>query len=445
MTKIATSHKAEIRKWEATAMADGKISVAEAKDLKALVGKPTKDDQALLKDLFAHDRFDPAAKKGAVLKAAGLAKGTKVSPAVGTEVAPGVFARKSFSPVNGHTTKLQAYAAARLAGVANAAVVPDQNGRWHAVELTKAMPATGAMNGAVGVTKLDEKAYAALAATARTTTDLATRTDALKQLASAAYGVPMDDVNVMKPGAAPIAGKVNINVDKKDLSGAGRLTAACSCAAHTNFKQGAEPAIEIRADTLATPKQAAATMFHESTHADDFAAAQKVAKAYAAQKPDDAKALDAIDFTRKDSDLSPAELKAKLSALSKFQVWIHDPKNKDLKGMTDVERSKLQGYMTSQTGASEATAYTKTWMQAFASAPKGTSTYDLAGELLTWANGQTSGKIPLSQAGSQEWKADLDAFYAKLTPDDQTRFKDALAYVQTRNPKAQIADYTPPD
>ncbi len=381
MTQI-TSHTAEIRKWEAGALADGQIDAKDIQDLAKITGKKgkdaSKDDKALLKDIFVHDRFDPAVTKD-FFTTTGVDKKTKASPVLGTEVAKDVFAKQDLGPANGFTTKLQAIAAARMANTQNVAVVPDKDGRWHAVETNKPMNVPFGMNKAEWVVKIDDAAYAALAKTARTSTDLDTRNGALQQMAAAAYGVSLDDVKVLKAGEAPVAGKINVN-PTKDLTGAGRITAACSCAAHTNFKADAPTAIEIAPSALETPQKAASTMFHEQTHADDYAKAQDLYDAYAKKHPKEAKALNDLDFTKTPTD--PKEIKARAETISAFQTWALDKKN--LGKNSVAEQQKLVGYMTGRTGGSEATAYTKTWMQAFENAKPGTRTLDLAGELLTW-------------------------------------------------------------
>ncbi|MBL8956140.1 MAG: hypothetical protein JNK82_35530 [Myxococcaceae bacterium] len=439
---------ADLRKWETGALENGAINAADVDALKKLIGseKLGADEQATLKDILQHDAFESKAVRSKVQ----FASTEKPSPVLGKEVANGVFVKQSYSPVEGHRTKEQALAAARMSGADNAMAVKDRDGRWHAVAATKPVKAEAAKAGVATLHDCPPAAYASMHKAAMAETDFAKKEAQLKKLASITYGVPEDDIKVLKVGDAPEAGKINISLDK-DMQGAGQLTSGCNCGkSHENFNAGDKDkkyAVTVRADQLADPKKAAGVMFHELTHAEDYRRAQDVYAAYAKANPKGAEALSKLDFASR-GDWQQHETMAAAKPQSDLQKWVLTSKDPALSKLSEAEKMKAIGYITNQHGATEATAYTKSFMQEFRASVKelGSQTepgakvnggkdrldyWDkLGGQLTTWASAQKRGSVALSTASLADIKKELKAFYATLTPDEQKRFGEVMTYIK---------------
>lgn len=454
MSKITSS---DVRSWETKALADdGVITTKEAGDLKKLIGtdKLGANEKALLKDIVQHDRFESKAKT-AVLKLAGATK-LESSPVLGKEVAKGVFVQQSFSPVKGHRTQEQALAAARMSGAQNTLAVKDSAGRWHAVAATKSVSEKDAMKGVATLHDCPPAAFKDLYDRAAAATG-----DEKKQLftklAAITYGVPESQINVMtKDTDKPVKGQININA-AGTMQGAGQITSGCSCGkAHENFKPGSNDyAIQVKSDQLADPKKAAGVMFHELSHADDYLAAQKVFAAYQKAEPAKAAALQKADFSDRNALGGDA-----IAAEEHLQKWIHGSKDKAVSSLSLPEKWKLQGYLTGNGGATESTAYTRSFAQEFRAIVKemdgvkepadkksqaNLEYWDkLGGQLITYASGQAGRRIPKAEGQKSQVETELRAFYATLTPKEQDRFKEVMTHIQARYPKSQVAELSIP-
>lgn len=457
MSKITS---ADFRKWETAALADGVIKADEVKGLKTLIGtqKLGADEKATLKDIVAHDRFESKSVRGDTLKLAGATK-LESSPVLGKEVANGVFVQKSFSPVNGHRTKEQALAAARMSGGENLVAVEDKAGRWHAASAAKPVSKEDAKSGVATLHDCPPAAYKSLYDRAMAATG-DEKTQLLTKLAALTYGVPEKDIKVMRNGDKPEAGKINVNLETDSqgnakMDGAGQITSGCNCGgSHDNFKPGSDAyAIQVRADQLADPKKAAGVMFHELSHADDYLQAQMVFDEFKKADAAGAAHLEKADFK---NDLNGVHAVKGEAAL---QTWLHGATKGPAGKLSTADKWKAQGYLTGKGGATEAIAYSQSFAQEFRDivktmdgkaeptdkkSPEYLEYWDkLGGQLRTWAEAQKTSVGPIGGQSSKV-ENELKAFYATLTPDEQKRFTEVLNHIKSRYPTSDVAKLTVP-
>lgn len=186
----------KLRSMETDALKkDGKIDGKEAMDIAKVA--TTKEERAVVTDMFAHDKFEVSKKERNELE---KMLGVKTLPAphslVGTSI-PGVkgaFVQRTLGDGMGYESKHHAIAVARAAGLDNAIVV-QTSGKWHAVETNIAAPGAGGKAGnvkdALHIGKLDQAKFDDLKAKVNDATG-SDRIRAWQELASYALGVPKD-------------------------------------------------------------------------------------------------------------------------------------------------------------------------------------------------------------------------------------------------------------
>jgi hypothetical protein len=255
-----------LRSMEADALkSNGEISAEEAK--KIAEAATTKEERAVVADMFAHDKFEVSKKQLTDLeKMLQVDSLPKRDPLVGTSV-PGVkgaFIQRTLGDSKGYESKHHAIAVARAAGLDNAIVVQDAAGKWHAAEASTA--ATGATGKAgnikdvLHVGKLDQAKFKDLKAKVDNATTAADKVAAWQELASYTLGVPKNEINVIGKGDAPAAGKVNINLSP-DFDPEGRVP---------GFDPKKPDLVELGPKAFDRPANAVATLAHEEIHASHY-------------------------------------------------------------------------------------------------------------------------------------------------------------------------------
>ena len=192
-----------------------------------------------------------------------------------------VWAVREVGPPAGFASRERATAAARIAGVEPAAVVKGRDDRWHVVQTSANLyaglqaasdnAAVRELHGLPSAARIGEVA----AEVARLQADGKTveADDRRRELAVLVLGT--DSVRTGLGGSDRKAGVVNLVAG---LGARGRHGAAGTL--DDTFQPGRESAIELDAGLLADPRQAAAVLFHETEHKEDYLLADRWARQY---------------------------------------------------------------------------------------------------------------------------------------------------------------------
>ena len=189
--------------------------------------------------------------------------------------------KRELGTLGGYDDRLQAVAAARLAGIDPAAVGRDTTGRWHAFELTGDFhgatyaPAAGAaLTEVVGL-----PSAAGIAAQQTTVATLKAHTGdvaaqlnaATKDLYALILGVDGGEVLLNRSSFDRKAGKINVTTALTGKLGAhGRESRQ-----DESFEPGAKSAFELSPNAFTTPARAQAVLFHEVSHLKDYELTQR--------------------------------------------------------------------------------------------------------------------------------------------------------------------------
>jgi hypothetical protein len=263
-----------LRKAESAALADGRLSAEEATTLAK--SATTREEKAVVAEMFAHDAFEPKVDKKQLAKLLGVQALPKQDALAGAELPgqKGVFIRRTLGETGGYETKNHALAVARAVGSDKAMVVEGKDGRWHAVETNvpgaSAGGGTGKVMSAVLVGKLDPAKYETLRQAA-----MGSRSEGdWKKFASYALGVPEGEIHVIGKGDTPSSTGVNINLSP-DFNAEGRAA---------NFDPKQPPWVQLGPAAFDRPANAAATLAHEEVHASHRRQALELYKQYEGSK-----------------------------------------------------------------------------------------------------------------------------------------------------------------
>jgi hypothetical protein len=426
------SSRARIDKKAAEAL------VAELKTTK----EPAELDQskAVLRDMLAHDAFEPGARAMIQEKVgksaeksglAGLELGKTSQP--GTAARVNVSVAKELGPPGGFRDKFQAIGVARASGLANTAVVK-VGGSWHPVQTNIAIPkgftADKKAGDVTGVPPplsktdyetLQKKAAAALSAAKEPNFDtpmgkVAKAPEMVKAqmmaaeaeytaLAAAALGVSPTDINVL-PANSLNPDKINLMLDFP------KVTPNCKCAGHDNAgaffgnKNGtvdllsSEPGARARAphgivfgpDPFTDQVKAAGVLAHEGTH-------------------------------KMEHDLGD-QLKAQFDGNPKAQkktFGIFVTAQNDAKKITLSERDSIheQTHTNGDTGQSEGAAYLEELIATLASSPAGDKN----------VKGTINNVVRRASGLSEDEKAKIKDLANSVDPDRRKALKPLLVSI----------------
>ena len=327
--------------------------------------------------------------------------------------------KREIGTLGGYDDRLQAIAAARLAGIDPAAVGRDATGRWHAFELTGDFhgatyrPAAGAaLTEVVGL-----PSAAGIAAQQTTVATLKAHTGdvaaqlnaATKDLYALILGVDGGEVLVNRSSFDRKAGKINVTTAlTKDT---GRLGAhGRESRQDESFEPGAKSAFELSPNAFTTPARAQAVLFHEVSHLKDYELTQRWVTEY--EKGHTFVGGPGVTF---------------------FQNW--------LKGRASAAEAQLASDIASGAQATtEARAYVRTFIAAFDVG----AGVEATAQLVAYAKGMAGGKIaipaqPDKNAVLVELKAELAAYRQRLGRADKAAFDVAVAAAVKENPKSWLA------
>lgn len=329
---------------------------------------------------------------------------------------------RALSPAVGHETRMDAIAFARLSGADTTAVIRDSNGKWHAVELNRdfhggtKVASDNNLRNVEGLVHFDKERIATIQqeiVDAQQKGDYKEVSRLQKYQASLIFGVDESEINFIKNSTERLAGKININVGKRGggLHGAEK-------APNSNFDPSKRNAMEIGIDELANPKNASAIIFHENSHAKDYALTQQWIGEY--EKETGKK------FVPGDKgDIS-------------FTTWIN---NKAPKHITRADAELVSDVSANANGSSEAKAYVGTFINALkAGNPEAAAT-----QLRSYAAGMLSKpqKInrPTGAHVELELKRQLEVEYRKMPKEMQAQFDKIFQDVAKNYPDAWISKF----
>ena len=329
--------------------------------------------------------------------------------------------KRELGTLGGYDDRLQAVAAARLAGIDPAAVGRDTTGRWHAFELTGDFhgatyaPAAGApLTELVGLpSAAGIAAQQTTVATLRAHTgDVAAQLNAAtKDLYALILGVDGGEVLLNRSSFDRKAGKINVTTAlTKDATG--KLGAhGRESRQDESFEPGAKSAFELSPNAFTTPARAQAVLFHEVSHLKDYELTQRWV----------------TEFENKGRTFVGG------AGVKYFQDW--------LKGRASAAEAQLASDIASGAQATtEARAYVRTFIAAFDVGAR----VEAAAQLVAYAKGMAGGKIPIpAQADKNpvlvELKAELAAYRGRLGRADKTGFDAAVAAAVKESPKSWLA------
>lgn len=394
MTNIAAPTRpnsiAALRVREEAALADGQIDAVEAKELAAIARRTnTPEDQAALRDVFAHDTLargvrPPVAATQAPIQGMALGGGVKIARTLGD--------------VKGYATPFEALATARLSGAVPTAVV-EKGGRFFAAQTTALVTKPAA--GVTPMRPFDARAYANIDVDyARLSAD-----DRTKKKAAMVFGVPESMVNVIHSSKDARAGVINVDSSIPGNKG-GYSMKEGGAAGRADGKT--PPVLAVSPRLLDDPKRANTVLFHEATHVGDHLLANQIARTLP-------------------KGFDPDVPKHRAAALETIQRW---------PGLTTTQRRAVQENLgVSTSGASrtagggyvvdhhvlEARAHGKAAIAALDGDPKGVGEemIGFAAEMRTLA-GKNPGGSPVFQEIVFEMKTKLSTL-----PDDKRATFDA--------------------
>jgi len=329
--------------------------------------------------------------------------------------------KREVGTLGGFEDRLQAIAAARLAGTDPAAVGRDAGGRWHVFELSGdfygaaySPPAGGSLAEVYGLPS------AGGIAAQRTTVDnlkahsgdvAAQLNAANRDLYALILGVDGGEVLVNRTSFDRKGGKVNVTTDlAKDpnakLGGHGRESRQ-----DESFEPGAKSAFELNPATFATPSRAQAVLFHEVSHLKDYELAQRWVTAY---------------------EKAGATFVAG-PGLPYFEKWVK----------TQASPADAQVVVDIAAGAqatTEARAYIRTAIAAFDAG----AGVEATAQLVAYAKGMDSGKIAIPAAPDKNpvlklLKDEWTSYRQKLGRTDKAAFDATVAAAVKANPKSWLA------
>jgi hypothetical protein len=329
---------------------------------------------------------------------------------------------RALSPAVGHDTRMEAIAFARLSGADPTAVVRDNNGRWHAVELngnfhggTK-LASDNNLRNVEGLTHFDQKKIEGIQqeiVEAHQKGDYEEVSRLQKSQAALVFGLDESEINFIKNSNERLAGKININTGK---SGGGLHGA--EKAPNSNFDPSKKNAIEIGINELANPKNASGIIFHENSHAKDYALTQYWVGEYEKE-------------TRK--KFMPGD-KGDMS----FTTWVNSQAPRRL---TRADAELVSDVSANANGSSEAKAYVGTFVNALkAGNPEAAAT-----QLRLYAAGMLSHpqKInrPTGAHVELDLKRQLEIEYRKMPKDMQAQFDKVFQDLAKNHPDAWISKF----
>jgi hypothetical protein len=380
ITAGAPSNIQKLRDIETKAMANGSLSSADVSRLQKTA--QTKDEKALVGQMLQRDAFDSSVSKSTASSV------TNRSPVVGQKVGNTTVTR-DFSPPEGFEDRNQAIGAAGLAGNANAAVVQDAKGKWHAVQTKEAL--TSSSTTALPIRKGSD----AQINTARENYRKLADTDpqalkdgtiaAAKALASLTLGVPESEINPVRGSAGLDANKLNLNVSQraadgdegqtdKKLAVNGRVPTSITMSAVTN-----------------SSTHASTVLFHEGVHASDHERTLALKQQF--------------------DGLSPKPMKD--GQPMSFNYWLSTQATAHPAQAGVFEKSKLDDSSTSN----EMHAHMQTFMHSFRADPQ-----TALGELTELNRDFKSGEGASEQLNASQ----LRSFFFSLSPSEQKTFRDVF-------------------
>ena len=327
--------------------------------------------------------------------------------------------KRELGTLGGYEDRLQAVAAARLAGVDPAAVGRDGAGRWHAFELTGDFHgATYAPGAGAALTEVYGLPSAAGIAGQQITVDklkahsgdvAAQLNAARRDLYALILGVDGGEVLLNKSSFDRKGGKINVTTALENNTG--KLGAhGRESRQDEGFEPGVKSAFELNPTVFSSPARAQAVMFHEVSHLKDYELTQRLVTAY------------------ENSGKSFVG-----GGVQRFQQW--------LRGSASPAEAQLASDIASGAQATtEARAYGRTFIAAFDLGAR----VEAATQLVSYAKGMASGKIAIPAQGEknpvvEELMKEMTAYRRRLGRAEQKAFDAAVAAAVRENPKSWLA------
>jgi hypothetical protein len=233
-----------------------------------------------------------------------------------------------------------------------------------------------------------------------------------KHQAALIFGVQDTEINFIRNSSDRVANKININ------SGTGGGMHGAEKAPNTNFDPTRKNAMEIGLEELEDSKNAAGIIFHENSHAKDYALTQHWVKQYE---------------TETGRKFVPGD-KGDMN----FTIWVNKQAPKRL---SRADAELVSDVSANANGSSEAKAYVGTFINALkAGNPEAAAT-----QLRTYAAGMLSSPLKINRpTGAHvelELKRQLETEYKKMPKEMREQFDKVFQDLAKTYPNAWISKF----
>jgi hypothetical protein len=327
-----------------------------------------------------------------------------------------VMVTRQVGAIGGYDDRLQAIAVARMAGINPAVVVNGYKKKWHALEVSANFFRGGESADNMWVSKIfGLPSNSAIAERRKILAgiDLSKSAERLREkkfIASLVLGVEESEIEIIAYSSARVAGKINLTAnlgsgvagqhgpEKNDSDG---------------FKKGAKTAIEIKHSELDSVSDAAAVLFHETSHRLDY------------------------DFTQVWAGKYETDTRRTFSS-ALFTAWLF---KRDTSELSRADAEIASDVAASAHGSTEARAYARTFMAALEA-----GAFDTAQKQLeAYASGLTSKpqrvNPPTARYVQDALGVELETVYRRSTTDEKKKFDAAFASIKKSYASAWISSF----
>jgi hypothetical protein len=352
--------------------------------------------------------------------------GAQTSVFVGTRVGKSshgedVRVKREIGSASGYDDRLQAIAVARMSGADPTVVVKGNDGKWHALETTANFYGGGSSADNTYVREIfglpSNRSIAEVqrkVEAAKSKGDVDALSRERRFLASLVFGVDEKEILQIASSSSREAGRINVTANLgADVAGQHGAEKAPS----EEFKKGTRTAIEVSLALLDAPAEAAAVLFHETSHRLDYELAQAWASRY------------------------EGDTRRTFSSGRVFTEWLM---KRDAKVLSRADAELCSDVADGANGATEARAYVRTFLAALqAGAP------DVAAKQLRLYAGGLTGDAqrrqrinpPTGAYVATALEAELETAYRGMSKQEKASFDSAFAAIKQKYPGAWISKF----
>jgi hypothetical protein len=405
-----------------------------AHDVAALAASLQTKQQGGAQGALAQRRSAPAA--GNAPSFVGMQLGTKSD-------SEAVVVKREIGSTRGYDERRQAIAVARMGGAMHAAVVQDENGRWHALETTASFhdatfhaneTPTRAVYGLPSAARIEAQQREV----AQLTQELAAldpdpaprdrravetkRSDLVRDLgharsvlASLVLGVGESELQFNAKSSGRSVGMVNITTRPDAGSPGGAHAPVLGQGGDITFRPGLKTAIEIDLPQLDRPTRAQAVLFHETQHLHDYELAQHWVQRYERER---------APFVAGPAGRKPLE------------DWLKQQVTQGRLSAADAEL--VADEAADRTSTTEARANVRSFLATLQAGASDQAQRELVAYARALPPGRQYAAPPPGSKVTAALVAECRAEYQQMTPEQRKAYDTAVAAALKANPSARI-------